>query len=105
MHKSTVSRCIRFCYTFLKFLPEYIQFSESQREIQNCNEDFYKIARFPNVVGAIDCTHISIRKPNDENTYIFLNRKHYYSINVQLIKLFTTLDYNKHPCLQHGRYF
>lgn len=86
VHKSTVSRCIsRFCDSLLKYLPEYIQFPECQREIQNCKEDFYKIARFPNVVGAIDCTHISIKKPNDENAYVFLNRKRYYSINVQLV--------------------
>lgn len=33
---------------------------DSMREIQ---QGFYNIARFPRVIGAIDCTHIKIQSP------------------------------------------
>uniref|UniRef100_A0A3P9IK64 DDE Tnp4 domain-containing protein n=1 Tax=Oryzias latipes TaxID=8090 RepID=A0A3P9IK64_ORYLA len=39
---------------------------------------------FPNVIGAIDCTHVAIRAPN-VNENAFINRKHFHSINVQII--------------------
>lgn len=41
---------------------------------------------FPDTVGAIDCTHVAVTtpKPNQFNPAItYLNRKGYYSINVQ----------------------
>lgn len=45
--------------------------------------------RFPGVIGAIDCTHVAIVPPvkvNRENReYLFVNRKGYHSINVQLV--------------------
>ncbi|XP_031351061.1 putative nuclease HARBI1 isoform X2 [Photinus pyralis] len=44
---------------------------------------------FPGIIGAIDCTHISIISPPVEDpqypAIAFLNRKGYYSINVQII--------------------
>ena len=45
---------------------------------------FYEIAGFPNVIDAIDCTHVRL-KPPSMNDYAFINRKNYHSINVQVI--------------------
>ncbi|KAB0804862.1 hypothetical protein PPYR_01832 [Photinus pyralis] len=43
---------------------------------------------FPGIIGAIDCTHIGISSPPvDDLNYpaiVFLNRKGYYSLNVQI---------------------
>nr|XP_022290278.1 putative nuclease HARBI1 [Crassostrea virginica] len=38
---------------------------------------------FPNVLGCIDCTHIRLKKPNN-NKADFVNRKGYHSLNVQM---------------------
>ncbi|KAK0153299.1 putative nuclease HARBI1 [Merluccius polli] len=43
-----------------------------------------EIAGFPNVIGAIDCTHIAIKAPS-EGEYAYVNRKHFHSLNVQII--------------------
>ena len=60
----------------------FIQFP-SQDNFQRYKRDFFAIARFPDVVGAIDCTHIKIQKPNVDNPRLFINRKRVYSVNVQ----------------------
>lgn len=46
---------------------------------------FYRIARFPKAIGAMDCTHIKIRSPGNEDAERFRNRKGYCSLNVQAI--------------------
>ena len=46
---------------------------------------FYESAHFPHVIGAIDCRHIRIQSPGGEEAARFINRKGYYSINVQVI--------------------
>jgi nuclease HARBI1 len=38
----------------------------------------------PNIVGAIDCTHVAIIQPT-ENAVQYMNRKGYYSVNVQAV--------------------
>lgn len=48
-------------------------------------EKFYSIARFPSVVGAIDCTHIHIASPGGVNPELYRNRKDVFSINTQII--------------------
>ncbi|KAM4693060.1 putative nuclease HARBI1 [Discoglossus pictus] len=38
----------------------------------------------PNVLGAIDCTHVALIPPREQEA-LFRNRKHYHSINVQVV--------------------
>ncbi|XP_041461458.1 putative nuclease HARBI1 [Lytechinus variegatus] len=44
--------------------------------------NFAAIAGMPNTIGCIDCTHVYIRAPR-ENENIYVNRKNRHSINVQ----------------------
>ena len=44
---------------------------------------FLEIHGFPQRIGAINCTHIQIKEPN-EHYSDYINRKTYYSINVQV---------------------
>lgn len=47
---------------------------------------FYEKYRIPGVVGCIDCTHVAIVKPT-EHEERFFNRKHFHSINAQVVSL------------------
>lgn len=46
---------------------------------------FYGLARFPKVIGAIDCTHIKLQSPSIEYGEQYRNRKGYFSLNVQAL--------------------
>ena len=71
-----ISRCIaRAKKSFLAF-PENLGAVKS---------DFYKIGKFPSVIGCIDCTHIPIVSPGGDSAEVFRNRKGYFSINVQAV--------------------
>ena len=52
--------------------------------ITQTKQNFYRLQRFPNVVGAIDCTHIPIKAPN-ENEDVYVNRQQYHSLNIQVV--------------------
>lgn len=55
-------------------------------EITSAKQKFHRIRNFPNVIGAVDCTHIAIKAPAvDENVYV--NRKRYHSLNIQVVAI------------------
>lgn len=64
---------------------EFIKFPSTTAELNGNKEDFLKIGNFPNVIGAIDGTHIRIQNPGGEDALRFINRKGYYSINCQFV--------------------
>lgn len=57
-HVSTASRVMtRVSEAIAQLAPTVIKFPETQEEIMMLKNNVFEIARFPNVVGAIDCTH------------------------------------------------
>lgn len=52
---------------------------------------FYEDFNFPGVVGCVDGTHVPIFTPKiideDNPEHIYVNRKGYHSINVQLVSI------------------
>lgn len=62
--KSTASRIVRQVTLAIAGLREiYIKFPNSAKEIREKQLDFFKIAKFPRVIGALDCTHVKILSP------------------------------------------
>lgn len=64
---------------------QHIFFPRNNHEREKTMLGFYNIARFPRVLGAIDCTHIKICSPGGEEAERFRNRKNYFSLNCQAI--------------------
>lgn len=62
---------------------EYIKWPSSS-DVQTISAKFERNHKIPDVIGAIDCTHIRIKAPK-ENRTAFFNRKRYYSINLQVV--------------------
>lgn len=54
-------------------------------EIQQTKFGFYKMHKFPQVIGVIDCTHIRIQFPCQDIGEQYRNRKGYFSFNVQVV--------------------
>ncbi|KAK7922333.1 hypothetical protein WMY93_009235 [Mugilogobius chulae] len=70
--------------SLVRHASEFIHLPLSPEEQGRVKNEFWHKFRFPNVLGAIDCTHVQIRAPSD-NALIYINRKGTYSINVQVI--------------------
>ena len=61
------------------------QFVSFPAELHETKRRFYDIAGFPCIVGAIDCTHVRIVCPDRNNAVAFINKKQFYSVNVQAV--------------------
>ena len=82
IHKTTVSKTIHDTTEALCCLKQrWIKMFDSVVETKTA---FHHMAGFPGVIGCIDCSHVKIRRP-DENAEEFVNRKGVYSINVQVV--------------------
>ena len=86
LDKSTVCRIIHQVSNAIASLsPQIIKLPSAKREQREVMEDFYRISRFPGVIGALYCTHVRIQSPGGENGELFRNRKGYFSMNVQTV--------------------
>ena len=64
--------------------PQFISFPTDNPTVIHNKLAFHSIAAFPNVLGAIDCTHVAIKAPSlNEEAYV--NRKGVHTINVQAV--------------------
>lgn len=86
IHKSSVCRIIkRVCNEIAKLRRNFIQMPSTIEEIQQTKVGFYKMHKFPQVIGVIDCTHIRIQSPCRDIGEQYRNRKGYFSFNVQAV--------------------
>lgn len=84
--RSTASRIInRVSRAIAALRPVFITMPQTREGILQAQVAFHNVARFPKVVGAMDCTHIRLRSPGGDNAEIFRNRKGYFSLNVQAV--------------------
>ncbi|KAF0745920.1 Uncharacterized protein FWK35_00029855 [Aphis craccivora] len=96
LSQASVSCCIKEVVSALNnptIFNSWVKFPNSIRELTAVRQEFYRKTRFPGVIGCLDFTHVDIVPPSknlnlSENRYpeyMYVNRKHYHSINVQLI--------------------
>lgn len=78
--KSSACRIVRdISYAIARLYNKYIYMRT------NTDLDFYNIARFPRVLGVLDCTHVRIQSPCSQIGEEFRNRKGYFSLNTQAV--------------------
>nr|CAH7752199.1 unnamed protein product [Callosobruchus chinensis] len=65
-------------------LRRFIRFPQTVQKRQAIINGFSNKFQIPGCLGCIDCTHVALVRPN-ENEERFFNRKHYHSRNVQII--------------------
>ena len=81
-HISSVSRAVR---DVCDITGQYITWLSTDVQRNRIKTGFYEIVYFPGIVGAIDCRHVRIQAPPLDYEYAFVNRKGYYSKNVQCV--------------------
>lgn len=76
--KSTAHGCIHKVVTILASLAsKFIIWPKEDAEFTKLENDFFRQAGFPKVIGAIDGCHINIQPPSDqEDAYLDRNRNH-----------------------------
>jgi len=85
LSQSAVSHCINdVTDALVKLAPSFISFPTDQPTLRANKQAFHSIANFPNVIGAIDGTHIAIKAPS-ANEEAYVNRKGVHTINVQAV--------------------
>ncbi|XP_045507136.1 putative nuclease HARBI1 [Colias croceus] len=84
IHSSTLCCIIkRVTEAIASLTPTLLKLPRCNEEIRKCQEEFYKIARFPRVISAIDGTHVRIQSPGGNTAENYRNRKGFFSLNVQ----------------------
>ena len=68
----------------VRHAPAFISFAIDRPAIRRQKLAFHAVAGFPNVVGAVDCTHVAIKSPS-VNEEAYVNRKGVHTINVQAV--------------------
>lgn len=53
----------RVCNAIIAHLAEQVKMPGTAEECRRICSEFKRIANFPNVIGAIDCTHVKIQSP------------------------------------------
>ncbi|KAJ1134284.1 hypothetical protein NDU88_000737 [Pleurodeles waltl] len=75
----------RVLSALMKYMRSYIIFPEVG-ELATVKGDFYALGHIPNIIGAIDGTHVALVPPR-ESEQVYRNRKSYHSMNVQVVCL------------------
>lgn len=85
LSQSSVSRIVeKVSHSLFTKARREIRMPRGAEELAQTKQKFYEEATFPNVIGAIDCTHIPIKAPYVDE-YAYVNRKNYHSLNIQVV--------------------
>ncbi|KAJ1218709.1 hypothetical protein NDU88_006286 [Pleurodeles waltl] len=82
MFSNVLSRVLS---ALLKHMRSYIVFPQVE-DLPIVKGDFYALGHIPNIIGAIDGTHVAFVPPS-RNEQVYRHRKSYHSMNVQMVCL------------------
>ncbi|XP_069584666.1 putative nuclease HARBI1 [Ranitomeya imitator] len=83
--QSTFSRfLVPVIQALKKHVHTFICFPSDKTGWQQLKNDFYSVAGIPHVMGVLDCIHIALSAPHEQEE-IYRNKKGYHSVNVQMI--------------------
>ena len=83
--EASVSRIIpRACEAICRSLDN-INFPRNIQRLRRIKQDFHAIARFPNIVGAIDGTLIPIQGMSTPDEPSYVCRKQFHALNIMAI--------------------
>nr|XP_029710214.1 putative nuclease HARBI1 [Aedes albopictus] len=96
IHQTTACKTIwDVCQKITEKADRWIQFPNSIEDMKRAQVLWSKNHKFPQAIGAIDCTHVLIMKPHDHGDE-FVNRKGSASFNIQATcdgkEAFTSVD-------------
>ncbi|KAJ1116160.1 hypothetical protein NDU88_004379 [Pleurodeles waltl] len=75
----------RVLSALLKHMRSYIVFPQVE-DLPTVKGDFYALGHIPNIIGAIDGTHVALVPPRRSEP-VYRNQKSYHSMNVQMVCL------------------
>ena len=81
-----------FCKAIAKRATEFIKFPETEQEVLQSIRLFTNESPFPQVVGAIDGSHIALKTVPVNEWIEYFNRKQDYSVVIQGVASFKFLD-------------
>ena len=74
---SHITRDVTACLN--RVCNQFIKMPTDQAELHTIMQGFYDIANFPNIVDAIDGTHVRIKSPSTDE-HLYVNRKNYTTL-------------------------
>jgi len=84
--KATVCRTVHRVTRAIASLREmYVKLPSTDQDVHAAMQLFYSKSGIPGILGAIDCTHVAIQSPGNEDAEIYRNRKGFFSMNIQLV--------------------
>uniref|UniRef100_A0A8D0DCK5 Putative nuclease HARBI1 n=1 Tax=Sander lucioperca TaxID=283035 RepID=A0A8D0DCK5_SANLU len=90
--KNTVCRTIRKVDLALQAYINSLIVFPGHLSTMSIKEGFYKIAGFPRVIGAMDCTHVAISTALGEHEADYVNRKFHLQMTCDHECMITSLD-------------
>ncbi|CAL4136523.1 unnamed protein product, partial [Meganyctiphanes norvegica] len=80
--QSSVSKILDdIIYILVRKAKRAINMPTENRHITRNMQEFAAVANFPRIIGAIDGTHIAIKRP-EKDEHVFVNRKQFHSLNL-----------------------
>ncbi|KAJ1164838.1 hypothetical protein NDU88_005271 [Pleurodeles waltl] len=83
MFSNVLSRVLS---ALLKHMRSYIVFPQVE-DLPTMKGDFYALGQIPNIIGAIDGTHVALLPPPPRSEQVYRDQKSYHSMNVQMVCL------------------